>query len=69
MMSVLCCSYSRLKNLMCTSATKCLLSSPVFKPRPENSDSDEKEALFGLGTQLTINYAFDFLLFEYGSRS
>jgi hypothetical protein len=23
-------------------------------PRPENSDSDEKDALFGLGTQITI---------------
>jgi hypothetical protein len=23
-------------------------------PRPENSDSNEKDALFGLGTQITI---------------
>jgi hypothetical protein len=28
-----------------------------------------KRCTFGLGTQLTINYVFDFLLFEYGSRS
>jgi hypothetical protein len=35
---------------------KCLLSSPVFKatPRPEISDADEKDALFGLDTQITI---------------
>jgi hypothetical protein len=26
-------------------------------PRPENSDSDEKDALFGLGTQISIIYS------------
>jgi hypothetical protein len=48
---LLCSSCGRLKNLMC------LLSSPVFKPRlrlGENSDSNEKDALFGLDTQITI---------------
>jgi hypothetical protein len=35
-------------NVHCTSAKKCLLSSAA--PRPENSDSDEKDALFGLDT-------------------
>jgi hypothetical protein len=39
---------------MCTSAKKCLLASPILKPRPENSDSDEKDALFGLDTQIVI---------------
>jgi hypothetical protein len=45
---------------MRTSAKKCLLSSSVFKPRPENSDSDEKDALFGLDTQITIFYVISF---------
>jgi hypothetical protein len=51
---LLCSSCGRLRNVMCTSAKKCLLSSPVFKPRPENSDSNEKDTLFGLDTQITI---------------
>jgi hypothetical protein len=33
MMSFVCSSCGRLKNKMCTSAKKCLSSSPVFKPR------------------------------------
>jgi hypothetical protein len=32
-MSLLCSSCARLKNVMCTSAKKCLLSPSVFKPR------------------------------------
>jgi hypothetical protein len=39
---------------MCTSVKKYDSSSPVFNPRPENSDSDEKDALFILDTQITI---------------
>jgi hypothetical protein len=41
---------------MCTSVKKCLLSSPVqasAAPRPETSESDEEEALFGLHGQIT----------------
>jgi hypothetical protein len=30
---LLCSSCSRLKNLMCIATKKCLLSSPIFKPR------------------------------------
>jgi hypothetical protein len=30
----------------------CFRATPA--PRPENSDSDEKDALFGLDTQITI---------------
>jgi hypothetical protein len=30
-------------------------------PRPENSDSDEKDVLFGLDTQITIKVCFFFL--------
>jgi hypothetical protein len=33
---------------MCASTKKCFLSSPVFKPRLENLDSDEKDALLAL---------------------
>jgi hypothetical protein len=43
---------------MCTSPKKCFLSSPVVKPRlrlgQKTSNSDEKDALFGLDTQITI---------------
>jgi hypothetical protein len=46
------------KNLMCTSAKKCLLVLACFqasaKPRLENPNSDEKDALFGFDTQITI---------------
>jgi hypothetical protein len=42
---------------VCTLAKKCLLSTPVFKSRLENPDSDEKDALFGSGTQITISIA------------
>jgi hypothetical protein len=31
-------------------------------PRPENSDSDEKDALFGLDTQITISYSITFFV-------
>jgi hypothetical protein len=30
------------------------LSKNSSAPRPENSDSDEKDALFGLDTQITV---------------
>jgi hypothetical protein len=30
-------------------------------PRPENSDSDEKDALFGLDTQINITAQFNLL--------
>jgi hypothetical protein len=43
---------------MSTSAKKCLLSSPVFKPRlrlgQKTQTQTKKDALFGLDTQITI---------------
>jgi hypothetical protein len=43
---------------MCTSAKKGLVVLAYFQasaaPRLENPDSDEKDALFGLDTQITI---------------
>jgi hypothetical protein len=43
---------------MCTSAQKVPFVLACFQasaaPRPENSNSDEKDALFGLDTQITI---------------
>jgi hypothetical protein len=50
-------SFNRIINLMCISAKStfvlaCFQASAA--PRPENSHSDEKHALFGLDTQITI---------------
>jgi hypothetical protein len=46
-------SCGRLKNFMCTSfVLGCFQASAA--PRPGNSESYEKDALFGLDTQITI---------------
>jgi hypothetical protein len=48
-------SCGRLKNLMCQKVSfvlACFEASAA--PRPENPNSDEKDALFGLDTQMTI---------------
>jgi hypothetical protein len=39
---------------MCTSAKKCLLSSPVFKPRLRLGQKTQTRTLFGLDTQIMI---------------
>jgi hypothetical protein len=53
-MFFICSSDGRLKKLMHTSAKKCAYFQASAAPRPENSISDEKDALFGLDTQITI---------------
>jgi hypothetical protein len=53
-------SSSCLKNLMCQKVSfvlACFEASAA--PRPENPNSDEKDALFGLDTQMT-NFVFYF---------
>jgi hypothetical protein len=42
------------KNVVYTSAKKCLLSSPVFKSRLRLDKKPEKDALLGLDIQITI---------------
>jgi hypothetical protein len=57
MMSFALCFVRSPKNLMCTPLPKSAFCPRLFSsaaPRPENSDSDEKNALFGRDTQITI---------------
>jgi hypothetical protein len=58
MMYLLCSSCCYLKNYFFVFA--CFQASAA--PRPENADSDEKDALFGLDTQVTISGDASFLL-------
>jgi hypothetical protein len=63
-----------LKNLMCTLCQTVPFVLACFQasaaPRTENSDSDEKDALFGLDIQISISNnllvltAFEFYLFQ-----
>jgi hypothetical protein len=46
---------------MCLFARVCLQASAA--PRPENSNSDEKDALFGLDTQITIFFLARFIIY------
>jgi hypothetical protein len=57
-----CLSCGRLKNLY-ASLPKSAFCPRLFQasaaPRPENSNSDEKDALFGLDTQITIIFSLE----------
>jgi hypothetical protein len=57
-------SCGRLKNVMCQKVSfvlACFQASAA--PRPENPNSDEKDALFGLDTQMTTYFRILFLVF------
>jgi hypothetical protein len=58
-------SCGRLKNVMCQKVSfvlACFQASAA--PRPENPNSDEKDALFGLDTQMTTYFRILFLVFS-----